>query len=496
MVCGLFGVAQNDQDMLQYARTGNGGTARFTAMGGAFGAVGADLTAGNYNPAGLGVYRKGDVNLGLGLRFTNVSNNLYGNTQARSGSAATFNNFGIAAVWAAKEPDCRNVIAFSNVQSQNFYYRSQMGGYTNSQSIAKDMLNLAGGKSLNSLNSGYEGLAYDTYLLDYDSVGQKYFSFLDINRTVKQTRDIVKSGHVNDLNFSYAYCYKDKFYIGGSLGFPQVKFSSTTTHTEVDDKDSMRISVTSPTTYSSTYTTDLPLIYASRLGFNSLTYEEFYKTTGGGFNFKIGGIYRVSDAFRIGAYYHTSTNYRLTDSYQNTMSVSFDNNKSNPEKLSYPADGGIYTYRIKTPSKVSLNAAVILGKVALIAVDYEAVNYSKASLTSSTPGDFTTVNATIQKVYGTGHNLRVGAEYNISAFKLRVGYYMNGSPTGEVFVGDQVRNIYSAGFGYKSENNFYFDFSYATFLTKENYYLYTTMDTHSKVSQLSTQVTVTAGFKF
>ena len=66
------------------------------------------------------------------------------------------------------------------------------------------MLNNANvvGSSAN-LNSSYEGLGYDTYLLDYDSATAKFFSFVDLKRTVSQTRDIITSGKQNDRNFNY-----------------------------------------------------------------------------------------------------------------------------------------------------------------------------------------------------------------------------------------------------------------------------------------------------
>jgi hypothetical protein len=497
IVAGYVLHGQNDLDMLRYARGGVGGTARFTAMGGAFGAVGADLSVLNYNPAGLAIYRKGDLNFGMGLKLSNNSAKMYGGITQRSSSNLTFNNFGLAAAWESKDdPESRHAIGFSNVQSQNFSTRIQMSGYTNSQSISRDFLNLAEGQTLKNLNNSYEGLAYDSYVIDYDSASQKYFSFIDINRTVLQTRDIVKTGRVNDLNFSYAYTYKDKFYIGASLGFPQVNFSSTTSHTELDDKDSMRVSLTGPSNYTTSYTYDLPIVYASRLGFNSLVYEEYFKTTGSGFNLKLGGIYRVNDILRIGAYYHTATNYRLSDQYQTTMTVSFDKNKSNPKSLTYPENGGVYSYRIKTPAKYGFNLALVLNKQAVLALDYEGTNYSDGSLTSSTPSDFTNVNSTIQKVYSTGHNVRMGVEYNLGIYKLRAGYVMNGNPYGQVFVGDLVRNTFSVGAGYKGKGNFYIDASYALTHMTEHYYLYTTMNTSAKLYLLSSSVNVTMGFKF
>ena len=497
VVCSAFSsLAQNDLDMLRYARSSVGGSARFTAMGGAFGAVGADMSVANYNPAGLALYRKSDLNFGFGLKLESNTTNLQNSNLLSSNGNLVFTNFGLSGCWKAVNPDNRHIIAFSNVQSQNFNNRIVMSGRSQGSSITNDFLNLAEGQTLNNLSNSYEGLAYDTFLMDYDSVGQRYFTFLDPKRSVLQTRTLEKTGRVNDLNFSYAYTHQDKFYLGLSLGLPQVNFSSTSSHEEVDDRDSMRITMTGPSTFTSTYSEELPLVYSSRLGFNSLVYKEYFKTTGSGINLKIGGIYRVNDQFRIGAYYHTPTVLSLTDQYETTMSVSFDKNKGKPETLTYPENGGVYKYSISTPSRLSFNVAYLFGKKAVFALDYEKVNYSKGSLSATTVAEFEAVNSTIKKVYQSGHNLRAGLECNLNRFKLRAGYVMNGNPYGKVFSGNLVRNTISLGAGVQNPSGLYLDFCYALTVTEEQYYLFSTLDTHSRILNRKTLLAGTVGFKF
>lgn len=492
----VLSVGQNDLDMLRYARSGVGGTARFAAMGGAFGAVGADLSAANYNPAGLALYRKSDLNFGFGLQVQSNTTKLNHSTLLSSNANLAFTNFGISGSWKATDPESRHILAFSNIQSQNFSNRIVMSDRVIGSSISKDFLNLAQGQTLNNLSNSYEGLAYDTYLMDYDSVGQQYFTFVDQGRSLLQTRTIERSGRVNDLNLSYAYTHNDKFYVGVSVGFPQVSFSSLTSHEEVDDKDSMRITMTGPSSYTSTYTTELPFVYSGRLGFNSLTYEEYFKTTGSGVNLKLGGIYRLNDQLRIGAYYHTATVLRLTDLYDNSMSVSFDRNRTNPEKMTYPEEGGIYKYQITIPARISFNLAYILGKKAVFALDYEKVNYSKGKLSGATSSEFSSLNSTIQKVYQSGHNLRVGMEYNLNPFKVRAGYVMNGNPFGKTFSGNLVRNTISLGAGLQTANGFYLDVCYALTMTEETYYLFSTLNASSRISNNRSLISATGGFKF
>jgi hypothetical protein len=498
---GVMAYSQNDLDAIRYARIGGGGSSRFISMGGAFGAVGADLTTAAYNPAGLALFRKGEIAFSTGFKTTSNTGRMHGNPSNVMDLNLVYNNFGLAAAWkSTNDEESRHAIAFTSTQHQNFRNSVRMSGYTNSGSIAKDMLNLASyydqsGNMTGNLNPMYEGLGYQSYLLDIDSVDMKFFSFLDPKRTVKQTRDIVTSGKVNDLNFSYAYSFKDKFYLGLSLGVPQLSYESTTTHTEIDDRDSMRIAF-NDTSFTDTYVDFLPVAYYSRLGFHDLEYTEYFKTTGSGLNLKLGGIIRVTESLRLGFYYHTPTLYRLQDTYYNEIYVAFDRNPSQRDHAREPWDGGFYQYRIITPSKLSANAAFIFKKLAVFALDYEFVNYRTARLASDNISDFEQVNAQIMTKYKGGHNLRLGAELNMNPFMVRLGYNMQGSPFGEVFAGDFVRNTFSTGVGIRTKSNFYFDFVLYRNISNENYYLFTTLDTGAKLRYTTTTLAATIGVKF
>ena len=58
--------AQSAFDLYSISQPGLKGTARFMAMGGAFGALGGDLSTLNQNPGGIGVYRSSEIGLSFG----------------------------------------------------------------------------------------------------------------------------------------------------------------------------------------------------------------------------------------------------------------------------------------------------------------------------------------------------------------------------------------------------------------------------------------------
>ena len=67
-IVALYTNAQNINDALRFSQTDLGGTARFKAMSGAFGALGGDLSAINVNPAGSSIFANNQ--LGICLLYT------------------------------------------------------------------------------------------------------------------------------------------------------------------------------------------------------------------------------------------------------------------------------------------------------------------------------------------------------------------------------------------------------------------------------------------
>ena len=68
----LFASAQNEEDALRFSRLTPFGSARVTAMGGAFGALGGDLTTLSTNPGGIGVFRKSEISFTSMLDFAHA----------------------------------------------------------------------------------------------------------------------------------------------------------------------------------------------------------------------------------------------------------------------------------------------------------------------------------------------------------------------------------------------------------------------------------------
>jgi hypothetical protein len=74
-----FVVSQNVFDALRYSNDKIEGSARFSAMSGAFGALGGDLSAISINPAGSAIFSKGIASFTLSNYKTSNDSNLVNN---------------------------------------------------------------------------------------------------------------------------------------------------------------------------------------------------------------------------------------------------------------------------------------------------------------------------------------------------------------------------------------------------------------------------------
>ena len=479
-------ISQNDIDAIRYSQTYFGGTSRSKAMAGSFGALGADGSCMANNPAGIGLYKKGDINLSFGLRVFSSEANHNGTASKRYKVNVPFDGLTLVGAWNSKtQPDNHHALGLSCNQISNFNSNVSIEGRSNFKSIANDFLASANGKSLKNLDNNFSGMAYDNYLIDlYDTITNQYRSLINTKYDLKQTKTIETSGRINEWCFNYAYGYKDKLYIGATLGIPSVSYNYSSVYSENDDKDQMKVSTNTAPTYS----------YAGVGGFESMSYQETYKTTGTGYNLKLGVIYRAADFIRLGASFHTPTIYNLTDAYVYKMTADYDEGGSfstqNP-----PDNGGRFNYQIITPMKITGSIALLYKKLGALNIDYDVINYQQASLQSN-PQEFTDVNNTIRTKYNQTSNLRVGAEANLKPLFVRLGYAMYGSPFGETFSGDFVRSFYTGGIGFRREK-MYLDISFTKSMSNENYYMYNpNFVDKSTLRNSGTTIALTVGSKF
>jgi hypothetical protein len=502
--------AQNDIDAMRYSQTSSYGDARFMAMGGAFGSLGANISCMNFNPAGIAMYRKGELVVTPGIQFQAADATHYGTSASDFSTKVSLSNIGFVAAWNQQPMSMRTTTA--NYQPYNgdrygpgsnrpnqlpaqpkqnsneitdrwafgidfnrvadFNYHTTLNGYVPaSSSIMNSMANTANGHYPGDLNQFYEGLGYNTYLINpvSSSDSSHYTGAANSNTMLQQQKSIQSSGRVGELAIALAHSFNDKFYVGGSVGVPFVKYNYQSTLTESDYKHTDTV-------------------------FNSLTYQENLVTSGVGINGKLGAIYRFNSGVKVGLYGQTATDYKLTDNYQNTMTSAFNGNYTQYNTTS-TSPAGTYSYKFHTPGKAGASVSYVFKKLLAFSVDGEYVNYGGARYPDNIT--FFDVNNTIKQKYTGTANIKAGVELNVRPVVIRAGFGSYGSPFGDVLTGKFVRNAFSGGIGFRGTHNVYLDLGFVYTKWAEKYYVIDPMYVQaSNINYSTLYITATLGIKF
>ncbi len=446
LMIGNFAFAQNETDALRYSHLIPGGTARFAAMGGAFGALGGDFSSLSINPAGIGIYRGSEITITPSLNYSQVETRYFNNFEDDMKYNFNLNNIGVVMTIPTSKPGEEGGWQFVNFgfglnRHNNYSDRWIARGFNPDNSFMTSILEEARMEgSVDRLNDFSTGLAWDTWLLGKDDVEGFFVDMPD--GKVMQHQETSASGAIREFIISMGANYNDRLYLGATVGLPSVKYKEEIVFSEKDIENNNDI-------------------------FNSMTYTNSLRTSGSGYNFKVGAILRVTDMLRLGGAFHTPTFFSLKDRY----SASMRSDLNLPDYTDFArSPEGRFDYEINTPMKAIGSVGLIFGRIGLINVDYEYVDYTKARLRSS-EYLFSDENNLIRSSFAQQHNVRVGGEVRLDPVILRAGYAYYSSPYASD-VNDGQRSLISAGFGIR-EGDFFLDFAYTYAFYSEDYFMYT-----------------------
>jgi len=134
-VLGLFSIqisAQNEVDALRYSMSDVPVTGRSFGMGGAFGAVGADLSNLFTNPAGLGAFKRNNMQISFGLHDVMSNSTYMNNMDNNARTRFNLNNIGIIGTQKIENSDWKSVtFGFAHGKTNNFYQNINISGISN-----------------------------------------------------------------------------------------------------------------------------------------------------------------------------------------------------------------------------------------------------------------------------------------------------------------------------------------------------------------------------
>jgi len=472
--------AQNETDALRYSQNFFGGTARSTAMGGAFGALGGDFSSASLNPAGIGVYRSNEATFSPGLIYDNTLTDYLGNKRTDNMYQFTLNNMGF--VFSNQTGKDKGWVGYTfgigynqlNNFNRNTYMEGiQLSGGNESSSYLDNFTNNANANP-QVWSDYYEELAWLANLMPLDTLDNVFWN--DINEAgygQSQRRRIQERGSMGETAFTFGANYGNRLYFGATFGIHRMRFSQYTDHTEIDDAQIIPY-------------------------FDSFIFRETLETRGTGYTFKAGLIFRPISLIRIGAAFHIPTFYKIKEDFYTDMSSTFDQGTGEPDYFER-SPVNYFEYWLRTPYRAIGSVAFQIGRVAMIGVDYEYVDYRQANMDTRGVTDYSLmdVNDKIQNIYTVAHNLRAGAELHLGPMYLRGGAAFYDSPFNSKEVNAEAWSIiYSGGLGFRGKSLF-FDMAYSMQTTDYQYYLYIPEDVHgAKISSNKNKFVATLGFRF
>lgn len=427
------------QDALRYSVESLNGSARFRAMGGAFGAVGGDLSAININPAGSSIFNNNQASVSLTNYNIHNSSTYFGTKTSVNDNSVDINQLG--AVFVFKDQSGKSgwnkfSIGLNYDKVNNFNNYSVSNGtnpYNSMDQYFLQMSNYSGDVSGYYYDElGFTDqqtwLGYNSYMIEYDNVNQNYYTNIPSGGNYFHTNEIRTKGYNSKFTANASTSFKDILYLGLNLNFHFTDYTKQSSLTEYNNNP----------VYSSGYS-------VTKAEFNNQLY-----TYGAGFSMNLGAIVKPTKDLRFGLSYETPTWYRLNDElsqYMNTNVYDASTNNTNGVYTN-PNVVNIYeAYKVQSPAKINVSGAYVIGKRALISTDVTFKNYSATKFRPTNDALLNNLNNIMKNQLQNNIELRVGGEYKIKKWSVRGGYRFEQSPYkvdnafGDLFA-------YSGGLGY------------------------------------------------
>ena len=449
----LTSFSQYADDALRFSQIYYQGTARSMAVGGAFGALGADFSTASTNPAGMGLFRKGEFIITPEVFNRKVSSVYNGSLSESSRTVFDLSNIGYVIAKPIGKGAGWKFFQFGIGMNRlnNFNSSIIMQGDNIKNSKLDVYAELADGKTVDELDDFELYPAWETYLINPDS-NNYYYTPVPFGGVLQQQR-VTTRGSINEWLLSFSGNYSDKLFVGATIGLPYIRFFRESTYSEYDVADTIPY-------------------------FDNWSVTENLTTTGWGINLKLGVIVKPLEWLRIGGAFHTPTYFWSMSDNWSTYTTSYlqlYENDSTDDLVwthkQYGSPVGNFDYHLSTPLRAIGSVAFLIGTHGFISGEYEYANYSSAKFTAR-DYSYSEVNQDIKSVFRSTHNFRAGTEWRFSNFSFRGGYALYGSPYSDN-INDGKRTMYSGGIGYKTKI-YAVDFAYVYSVMNEDYYMYTT----------------------
>ncbi len=439
--CNVTLLSQNVFDALKFSMLEPSATARVAGVGGAFTALGADISVANTNPAGIAEFRKSEFTFSLGAPFISSSGTLAGTRNTASDRAIQLDNLGAVFAYEPFNPNIKSAnIAIGFNKIAEFRTRTRYSG-NSPGTIAERFLEQATGQTPAELDAFEGGPAFDAgVIFNFDNGSEYDTDFRTFREVIAREQTIETRGTMHELFVTYASNVKNKFSYGFTLGIPIARLNENKFYAESDPGQQVPI-------------------------FESLNFDERLSISGVGINLKAGIIYKITPRTRIAAAVHSPTFMALEDTYYTEINYAINSPAGFERFQGSSGDLEPFEYNITTPFR----AIIGLGHVyslsnelkGFLTADVEYVDFRRISfnLGGNDPiNQFIErdLNDAASRQFDQVINIKVGTELAMNNLRFRAGANMLGTPTKNATVKPNLG--LSGGLGYRGDE-FYVDIS-------------------------------------
>jgi len=502
--------SQNLFDALKMAENDISGTARYSSMAGAFGALGGDASAIKDNPAGLGIFRKSELTYTGDWLLQNAKSTWNGTPSSDSKKSIGANN--LTLVLAA--PTMKSKMGYSGLLSSNFSFSyNKLKNFDRNSSINSD----AAGSSMADYFAYFTGnlnnndlewdnypqqrysSAFDNENLPWMSVMAHYGrlispytnasgktewqSSLDKDEKVTPSYNLQEKGNISEYSLGWSGNFSNRIFVGATINLHSMSYMAESKYNED---------------------------FEHRGG---MTLHNTLITNGNGLNLNVGAIIVPVDFIRIGIAVHSPIYYSVKTTNYSTLAfnTTVDGQLQSPEFST--------KYKLDTPLQINLSAAFI-GTRGLISAEYIYSDYKNMQLldVSGDAKAYSYDNLDINTMLNNAHTIKIGGEYKVTNnLALRAGYANQSNITKtdatkwlgatsvrtdpEFFLHNRTDYL-TLGLGYR-EAGWYVDLAVTNKLTDESYYAFNSTDmydafktTPANVKTLTNHLVATIGLRF
>jgi len=432
-------LAQNYNDALLLSEPGLYSDARALGMGNTFISLSNDFAGVLFNPAGLGLMKRGEVSGGLGLNTFYNSTTFYGTVTNADQTAVDFNQFGV--VYPVPTVRGSLVFAIGYNQTKNFNSIMAFDGFntTNTSMIQ----NVTGVYNDQIPLTNDLGLAYEIR----DPLTNQYIKDTTrINGMLNQSGEIDHDGGIGKWSFATAWEAAKGFFIGGTFNILTGSFNSNSDYWEEDTKDF--------------YGINMPLVPgdATTRDFQSFYLNDIINWDLSGWDSQIGILYNYQNKFRFGASIKFPSFYNVEENFLVNAESYFGTDYG---YALYPAIDSPIEYEVRTPYEYSLGASATVSMVT-IAADMKIIDYTQMEFTDGFSYDYIVqLQNQIDDLMTTAIDYHIGAEVQIPNLPVfgRAGFMYFQSPY-DNDPSDFNKKYITAGAGAVVDNQFIIDFAY------------------------------------